>query len=181
MTLSPDLKSALGLITKALGGDTTGPLWFKPTQAESDTFAAAHGISATDIGGYPGTGPNTAQKPITPLSDTNDEAADLSYASFGYRANGKRWTWTAQGLLEARKTCGELAACNSPQEADTVIEGAGKVQPIVAQYLVMTYCIYNDTPFSSAKLLTGTLDGGSTVAQAAAFAAAEPGVPGPGI
>lgn len=181
MPLTPDLKAALDLITSALGGVATATpdRFWRPSDAEKAAFGKEHGISDTDLDGYT-SGTNTAQSPIQPAADPNNESVLLDYAGFGYRSNGKRWTWTKGDLDNARKLCDRLALAQSPQEADDVIYGAGKVQQSVAQYLVMVSSVQGQTLFTAPSLMIGTLDGSSTVAQAAAYASAEPGIP-PGV
>ena len=97
--------------------------WYRPTDAETQAFSTAHGVSVTDLAGYPGQSPdgtwqtNTAQKPIAAVTDVADEAQLLSYASFGYRSDGHRNQWDKAELTWARGISDQLSLAQSPQAA----------------------------------------------------------------
>ena len=196
--LTPEVQNALKALNDASAqlavalGASTAPAvpaspWFQPTDAEKAVFVQANAVSAADLGGYPGQNAdgswpvNTAQKAIAPLSGTDvfDEVKLLAYAKFGYNSKGVRMSWTKQSLVGARSFCARIEAANSPQEADAVINGAGKLNPKVAQYLVLMAATQGGL-FQPFTLITGNLDANSSVADAAAFVTNTPQAGGPG-
>lgn len=115
--------------------------------------------------------------PTGPLADVNDVAAIKNYMAHGFRTNYTR------GVAESDwntmlNYCDKIAAAQSPQEADSVIAGAGHFAPDVAINLVLG----GGTQGGGFSPLTIYAPWGSgfDMVQSAAWLSALPGTAGPG-
>ena len=138
-----------GTAAPAAAAALVADIFWLPSAEERSALAASGGLTLGQVDGWDGSGENTAQAKLPPLSPmpafVSGDAAQfapaadvLRYAGCGYRPDGSHWLWQQAELSNARSRCSKLHLAADAAAMDAVVAGAGAMDRDAAELAVMT-------------------------------------------